>query len=341
VDDNRIDLKAGLRELAAEEAGGAGPHVGMKRLIAFREGTLAAADRESVEEHLSLCPRCTRLLRELRDFAAAAASGEAGPESLRQEAWESLAARLQQETPVARPIAITGPSRARRRAPLVFLAAALLLAILGFVLWTVGAARQERQVARLEQQLRERDASIAALRKSLAEAERRLASRGESRDPERKRLAQQVAELTAALAELRAEPNRPERREQLARASADVAVAVSPRFVLRGEAPPGGEFLRSGGAVNEVRLAPREERLSVLLGLAEQAEFDEYRLELLDRQGHLLWAGRRPRRSLIGDAGTAVSIDGLGTGRFRLRIEGLRPDGGDLLAEYVLEVEAP
>jgi hypothetical protein len=340
VDDKRTDLKAGLRELAAEEAAGAGPHVGMKRLILFREGTLAAADRERMEEHLSLCPRCTRLLRELRDFEAAAASGEAGPQSLRQEAWDSLAGRLPHRTPVVRPIASAGQSGARRRAPLFFLAAAaLLLATLGFVLWTLGAARQERTVASLEEQLQEREASLAELRESLAAAERRLADRGESPDSEKERLARQVAELTAALAELRGERNRPERREPLARAAVDVA--VSPQFVLRGEAPPASDFLRPGGAVNEVRLSPREDRPTLRLGLADRPEFDEYRLELLDRQGRLLWAGRRPRRSLVGDAGAAVSISGLGTGRFRLRIEGLRPDGGDLLAEYVLEVEAP
>lgn len=40
-------------------------------------------------------PRCTGLLRELRDFEAAAAGAvEPGPEPLRQEAWESLARRL-------------------------------------------------------------------------------------------------------------------------------------------------------------------------------------------------------------------------------------------------------
>jgi anti-sigma factor RsiW len=68
VNEKRIDLKAALREIAGEESGGAGPHVGSKRLIAYREGTLPPAEREAVQEHLSLCKRCTGLLLELRDF---------------------------------------------------------------------------------------------------------------------------------------------------------------------------------------------------------------------------------------------------------------------------------
>jgi hypothetical protein len=54
----------------------------------------------------------------------------------------------------------------------------------------------------------------------------------------------------------------------------------------------------------------------------------------------VLWSGRRPGRSLLGDAGTSVSMNGLVPGVYRLRIEGLRPDRTELLAEYLLRVEA-
>jgi len=92
VDENRIDLKTALRELAAEESEDMGPHAGLERLIAYRRGTLPAAEHEALQEHLSLCKRCAGLLLELRGFEAASAGGvAAGPESLRQDAWESLA----------------------------------------------------------------------------------------------------------------------------------------------------------------------------------------------------------------------------------------------------------
>jgi anti-sigma factor RsiW len=45
-----------------------GLHIGLKRLIAYCQGRLPAAQCEAVQEHLSLCPRCTGLLLELRGF---------------------------------------------------------------------------------------------------------------------------------------------------------------------------------------------------------------------------------------------------------------------------------
>jgi hypothetical protein len=335
VDEKRTDLRAALRDLASEESGDIGRHVGLKRLIAYRQETLPEAEREKVQEHLSLCPRCTGLLRELRDFEAAAAGGDAGPESLRQEAWSSLVRRLPAKTPVVRPLASAPPPAARRHFPnfVIAAAAALLLAVVGLALWAAITVRQERQLrTRLERRLEERDAALAALQKSLAEAERHLAARGQ--DPEKERLERRIAELSATIAELRGRPT--EKKDQIAAASPGIEVSVAPRFVLRGQPLP-GDLLRGGGAVNPVR-SPRGERFAVAFDLTARPAFTEYRLELLDRNGKLLWAGRRPDGSLSGDAGTSVSIGGLSPGRYRLRIEGVRPDGSELLAEYLLQV---
>ena len=97
MNENRTSFRAALRELAAEEAGGAGFHVGVKRLIAYCQGTLPAAESEAVQEHLSLCPRCTGLLLELRSFEAACASEGAGPEAPRRKTWDFLVRRLHSE----------------------------------------------------------------------------------------------------------------------------------------------------------------------------------------------------------------------------------------------------
>jgi hypothetical protein len=337
VDEKRTDLRAALRDLASEESGDLGQHVGLKRLIAYRQDTLPAAERETVQEHLSLCPRCTGLLRELRDFEAAAASGDTGPESLRQEAWNSLVRRLPTKTPVVRPIASAPPPATRRHFPnsVIAAAAALLLTVVGLTLWAAVTVRQERQRrTHLEQRLEERDAALAALQKSLAEAERQLAARGQ--DLEKERLERRVAELSATIAELRSRP--PTGRDQIAAVSPGIEVSVAPRFVLRGQSTPRRDLLREGGVVNPVR-SPRGERFAVAFDLTARPAFAEYRLELLDRNGKLLWAGRRPDGSFSGDAGTSVSIGGLDPGRNRLRIEGVRTDGSELLAEYILQVE--
>jgi hypothetical protein len=341
VDEKRTDLRAALRDLAAEESGDAGPHIGLKRLIAYRQGTLPAAEREALQEHLSLCTRCTGLLAELRDFEAASARGDAaGPESLRQEAWDSLARRLPGITPAVRPVATLAP----RRRPVSYLlysaAAALLLAVIGVAVWSAAAVRQER--ARLTQRLEEREEALAAARRSLADAERQLAAaRGSIQDLENKRtggreeeLEARVAELTSALEELRRTARAPGGGDgQLAASSRDIDLLIAPKFALRGEKE--SEFLRAS-TMNRLRQA---DRLTAALQLGSHPVYGEYRFELTDKNGEVLWSGRRPGRSVLGDAGTSVSIRGLGPGRYWLRVEGLYPDRTALLAEYLLEVE--
>lgn len=319
-----------------------GPHPGLKRLTAYRQGTLPAAEREAVQEHLSLCARCTELLLELRNFEADSARGDAaGPESLRQEAWASLSQRLPGKAATIRPVANAGQSEARRQSMprwIAGLAAALLLAVLGISLWAAVTVQQERwRLARLERQLEEREEALAAARRSLAEAERRLAEAWKERiEPAGREdeLEARVAELTTALEELRRTPKTPEERDRIAAASPPIAVSVAPFFALRSQEPP--DFLRGGGALNSVPL--QGDRIRVKLTLAEHPVYGEYRIELSNRDGQVLWNGRRPGRSLLGDAGTAVSVTGLGPGRYTLRIEGLRPDRTDLLAVYLLEV---
>jgi anti-sigma factor ChrR (cupin superfamily) len=320
-------------------------HAGLKRLIAYRQGALPPAEREELQEHLSLCPRCTGLLRELRDFeAASAGGGAAGPESLPDEAWESLARRLPWKVSAIRPI--TGGVRRKepRQRALRFAAgaaAALLLALLGLAAWTAVVAQRERhQRARLEQQLEEREEALAAARRSLAEAESRLAAARAHPEPDAGRvheLETRVAELTSTLAALRRQE--PERRDPIAVASRQVDVSIAPRFALRGQEAPESALLRGGGAVNAVQLPAQAKSFTVAVSLTDGAGYGEYRFELLNRAGEVLWAGRKPGKTLQGDAGTAVSVHGLGPGLYRLRIEGLEPDRTELLGEYLLKVE--
>lgn len=321
MDEKRIDLKAALRELAAEESGKAGPHVGTKRLIAYRQGTLPAEEREAIQEHLSLCSRCTGLLRELRDFEAAVAEADPGPEPLRQEAWESLAQRL------------PPPPRARRIPPLFYAAAALLLAVLGLSFWAAVTVQRSRQrLTSLEQRLEEREAALAETERQLEAARGQLQSRGQT-VAQVEELETRVAELTSALEEIRR--NLPEPGGERIAA---VEVSVAPRFALRGQEPSGSGFLQGKGAVNPVRL-PEEGRVTLALSLSGHPVYGEYRLELVDSSGEVLWSGRRPGRSLLGDAGTSVSVNGLEPGDYRLRVEGLSPERTELLAEYLLQVE--
>ena len=341
MDEKRTDLKAALRDLAAEESGDAGPHVGSKRLIAYREGTLPPAEREAVQEHLSLCARCTALLLELRDFEAASARGETGPESLRQEGWESLARRLPSRTTTVRSFVPREAPRRRRPRFLISAAAALLLAVTGLTAWAAVTVQRERQrSAGLEQRLEDREAELDAARRHIQDLERKRSDADRVQPSGRvQELEARVVELTSALEELRRIRQSPEGRDPVVVASREIEVSVAPRFILRGQESSDSNLLRGGGTVNPIRIAPQADRFTVALSLADHPVYGEYRLELIDQDGEILWSAHQPGKSIQGDAGTKVSVSGLGTGLYRLRIEGLHPDRSELLAEYLLKVE--
>lgn len=322
------------------------PHIGTKRLIAYRRGTLPAAEREAVQEHLSLCPRCTGLLRELRELEAAAAEDATGPDPLREEAWQSLVRRLPPKAPALRPVFAAGQqdrldrqerSGATRGRFVYAAAAALLLAAGGLVTW------ESVTVLRLERRLDEREEALATAQRSQEETRRQLdTAQGRIRDLETKpapdpgrskretELADRVAELTSEVEGLLRDARAPQ--DRIAAVSSGIEVALSPRFVLRGEEPPGGDLLRGGGAANRVK--PEAGRVSVALDLADFSASPEVRFELADRAGRVLWSGRRPGDALAGDDGTLVAIQGLAPGRYRLRVE-----GGAHRAEYLLDVQ--
>ena len=342
MDEKRTDLRAALRELAGEESGDIGEHVGFERLIAYRQGTLPAAERETVQEHLSLCPRCTGLLLELGEFEAAAASGETGPESLRQEAWDSLVRRLPKVTPAVRPIAsvVQAEAQRRTRSPrfVVAAAAALLLAVGGLGLWTAVTVQERQRLARLEQRLEEREATLAGRQRDRLRAHELLEVLEEERTAREEELVAKIGELSSALAELRRTAQAPRGRDRIAAASEEIAVSVAPRLALRGKEATDPDFLRGGGVPNPVEIAPHEGRFTMALKLADQPAYVAYRLEL-NRDGKVLWAGLWPGVSFSREAGTSVTVAGLGPGLYRLRIKGLDPDRSELLAEYLLDVK--
>ena len=349
--DKRTDLRA-------VPQGSAEPHPGTKRLIAYRQGALTAAERDAVQEHLSLCPRCTGMLRELRTFEADAADGgaPADPDPLREEAWAALVQRLPAKSPAIRPVTELPDSirhSIRNRSPrfLGAAVAALLLVAAGLS----GLAFMERQrSAALERRLAEREAAVSGIERSLADASRQLdAARGRIRDLETERavppspeastrsssreaeLAARVAELTSELEELRRSAETP--RDRIA--AAEIEVSLAPRFVLRGQESPGSDLLLGGGAVN--RVTPQGGSFTAGMSLPDSPLYPEIRIELADRRsGKVVWEGRQPGDALLGDDGASITVHGLTPGRYRLRIEGLQSDRARLLAEYLLDVQS-
>jgi hypothetical protein len=91
-----------------QDAGAAGQHTELERLIAFYEKRVTEAEREEVLDHLNLCVRCAALLQEFHEFSRDSGErGLTGPEHLEQEAWEALQRQRSsvRKEPASQPVA--------------------------------------------------------------------------------------------------------------------------------------------------------------------------------------------------------------------------------------------
>lgn len=293
-----------------EEVGAAGQHVEPESLTAYYEGRMTAAEREELQEHLSLCARCSVLLRELHEFAADSGErGLSGPERLEQEAWELLVQ--------SRPVATT--ERPMPRFPFVQHFFSEASAGLLHAVFHPFATRQ-----RVEPLSPVEDTAhhpyMVVLRRGEASPES-VFLHGEDKVVKDEKV---NPEGTLPL---------------LGRIAAGRSVRVPPAATLRdGETCPATIFLREG-TVNSVRIPVQEGGFTVTVSLAKYPPHRKYRFELRDRNGKVLCSCHQRGESLSGDAETSVYVAAHSPEFYRLRIEGHDANRRELLVEYLLEVE--
>lgn len=131
-------LRDSTRKVAAAARRNLGPHPPVERWVAYQAGELAAEDEARLQDHLGLCPECTRTVLEL-----AAATGD-GTEAATDGATAAAAVvplrRGERQGTRGRGGAgagARGAGRRRRERLLVGLAASLLLATVGLAYRTV------------------------------------------------------------------------------------------------------------------------------------------------------------------------------------------------------------
>lgn len=150
---DKPSLEESLRALAARRRSGEN-HPAPEELVAYRAGDLTAEEDDRIQEHLTQCHDCARLLLDLAEFEQLTTPPEEiGPVDARAEAsWQRLRSRLREdEEPAMEPPVLQHRQRARvpvwRRPALPWaLAAGLALCVAGLG-WRAGSL--ERQVEEL------------------------------------------------------------------------------------------------------------------------------------------------------------------------------------------------
>lgn len=112
-------------------------HPDFDRWVEYHAGNLAAADKDAMQEHLTVCARCTGLLVDMEDFLAPPEGPEAETLDFEREAvWRAIRPHRQP----------------RWRVPLS-IAAAFLVGVLGVGVWTSGERQELRQLEQVMAQL--------------------------------------------------------------------------------------------------------------------------------------------------------------------------------------------
>ncbi len=138
-----------LKTAVLTSARQADEHVGEGQIIAFYEGELAEAERESVQKHLVGCANCLRLLREVSDFFDPLRQDEVPPSEadIRRD-WLSLWPKIKPAEPAK---ILPFPKNETRFSFARLAIAASLVASFsstGYLAWRVQQEKHESETAR-------------------------------------------------------------------------------------------------------------------------------------------------------------------------------------------------
>ncbi len=293
-------------------------------------------ERSVVARHLVTCADCMeeyRIVRSLKPWADEADQMRAAalPVASRREA-----AAIPVRNTVVHPsfwnglTAFVTPSRAT-----LALAAMLFLVMFGAVLLLWNRQEQSRELARLNQQLADRDRALGSAQESLSETQRRLAEleksrSGQSNQPDHasagenggspkpetdaSRLKEQVASL-----------------QQSARELSQPQLEV-PIIDLDPSAVRGG----SSGPTTTIDIPPTANSFTLILNFSGES-YPAYGVEILDAGGRGVWSGQvraKGRRSI----NLTLSRSLVASGRYLIKLSGLKDGRKERVAEYPLQV---
>ena len=282
-------------------------------------GYATSQERAQAAGHLAACSDCAeeyRLLRSLKPLAEHAEAIQAASEGAPGIGRRAQAVGRADTRPAAfwRGFAtFASPSRER------FALAALLLISLALSLWLV-LLRQgnDREIARLNRELIERDRALALVRESLDETRQRLdettrRSELEKSDGDSKRYEDDIARLRQTVKEL----SRPQLDAPI--------VDLDPSSPTRGN---------TAGDAARIEAPPTANIITLILNIAGQPSHSIYAVEILDSNGKQIWRGQRAQ--IGGDFSVSLTLARrmVPAGRYLIKLYGLRDGKQEPVADY-------
>lgn len=145
--EERNSRASAFTDLVRQAGLDAGPHPAPERLLEYQEWLLGQAEAEAVQDHLALCPECTRKVLELAGTLPPELPAGVAPLSDEQmaEIWPAIRGRLPLSAPI--PLETGRPRRQAWRTALPLAASLLLATTLAASYWAGSMLRENRRLA--------------------------------------------------------------------------------------------------------------------------------------------------------------------------------------------------
>jgi hypothetical protein len=263
-------------------------------------------ERTRVARHLIICADCTeeyRIIRELKPWANDAdqvLGAQARPSITRTLFWTNIREFF-------------SPSRAA-----FALGTMLLVLLLGgiWVMWN--RQKQSDELARLNQQLSEREQALSAVQESLKDSERRLSELEESaRRQDSNREPQQTG----------SEANTPKGTRDLTQPQLEVPIIDLDPSPVRG----------AGTSATMITVPETANSFTLILHFSGEPA-SRYEVEILDRRGREIWQGRVRERGETRSINLTLSRGLVADGNYMVRLYALRDGTRDPIAQYPFKV---
>jgi hypothetical protein len=299
-------------------------------------GEMDQEERSAVARHLIVCADCTeeyRILRSLKSWA--------NETDLTLAATLPPAARKDDVHPVrysevARPTAWNGRNAFSSSRVALALAAMLLVVLAAGVLLVWNSRQQSRELARLNQQVVERERALNSVQESLSEKERRVGEleeslRRQARSPDQSRTGE--GETGGVSANNGSNP-----KDELASLRQSARELNQPQLevpiVDLDPAPLRGGPSRAATIID---IPSTAKSFTVILNFSGEA-YGSYQVELLDSRGRNVWHGQVQGKSGSGSINLTLARGLIADGNYLIELYGLKNRSKERVASYPIKV---
>jgi hypothetical protein len=303
--DQNSELRPYMKAIGRESADQLGHHLGHDELIAFKQGNMAASEREAARAHLLRCDQCLAIFRDVNDFFEPRREDEIEMSEFEaRRGLRDLRERLRIADILHAVAAQTSAGQPRLNLRLASaIAAGLLIVVTPVGLWAL-LLRQENQrlaaqVRTLQQESQAHLAQVEEARQHQTDEARRLRENLEN-------LKKQVAAL-----------NQPQIN------------ITQYELLLAGEA-------RGNNSPYEVKVPPHAQSYLLKILPDKPEEFSSYVVELVGDQNRTAWKSERLKPDPGGSLIVAFSRTFLSEGKYRLRVFGWKGKTTRQVGEYAL-----